>query len=155
MRLVPPTAARPPPSPQELMVQFPLKEIQSTRTQRPTASSSCPYVEIALGDVAAQRTVQLQLEQVRPAGQPGRSQPHSLILLTRLFSTVLAVPQGACSPAQGTELTQHRPELPVIRVVPWRGAWMRFLGEGGPRSFTEGRGVGRGTGAAQAGQGRS
>uniref|UniRef100_A0A8D0PNF9 Unconventional myosin-XV n=1 Tax=Sus scrofa TaxID=9823 RepID=A0A8D0PNF9_PIG len=53
----------------ELMVQFPLKEIQSTRTQRPTASSSCPYVEIALGDVAAQRTVQLQLEQ-SPAG-PG------------------------------------------------------------------------------------
>uniref|UniRef100_G1LEH1 Uncharacterized protein n=1 Tax=Ailuropoda melanoleuca TaxID=9646 RepID=G1LEH1_AILME len=49
----------------ELMVKFPLKEIQSTRTQRPTASSSYPYVEIALGDVAAQRTMQLQLEQVR------------------------------------------------------------------------------------------
>uniref|UniRef100_A0A8C0Q080 Myosin XVA n=2 Tax=Canis lupus familiaris TaxID=9615 RepID=A0A8C0Q080_CANLF len=48
----------------ELMVKFPLKEIQSTRTQRPTASSSYPYVEIALGDVAAQRTMQLQLEQV-------------------------------------------------------------------------------------------
>ncbi|XP_077748512.1 unconventional myosin-XV [Canis aureus] len=47
----------------ELMVKFPLKEIQSTRTQRPTASSSYPYVEIALGDVAAQRTMQLQLEQ--------------------------------------------------------------------------------------------
>ncbi|XP_070338360.1 unconventional myosin-XV isoform X6 [Equus asinus] len=47
----------------ELMVKFPLKEIQSTRTQRPTASSSYPYVEITLGDVAAQRTVQLQLEQ--------------------------------------------------------------------------------------------
>ncbi|XP_069916157.1 unconventional myosin-XV [Oryctolagus cuniculus] len=47
----------------ELMVKIPLKEIQSTRTQRPTASSSCPYVEIALGDVAAQRTMQLQLEQ--------------------------------------------------------------------------------------------
>ncbi|XP_058139334.1 LOW QUALITY PROTEIN: unconventional myosin-XV [Dasypus novemcinctus] len=47
----------------ELMVKFPLKEIQSTRTQRPTAHSSCPYVEIALGDVAAQRTMQLQLEQ--------------------------------------------------------------------------------------------
>uniref|UniRef100_M3XLT0 Unconventional myosin-XV n=1 Tax=Mustela putorius furo TaxID=9669 RepID=M3XLT0_MUSPF len=47
----------------ELMVKFPLKEIQSTRTQRPTASSSYPYVEIALGDVATQRTMQLQLEQ--------------------------------------------------------------------------------------------
>nr|XP_020769849.1 unconventional myosin-XV [Odocoileus virginianus texanus] len=47
----------------ELMVKFPLKEIQSTRTQRPTAGSSCPYVEVALGDVAAQHTVQLQLEQ--------------------------------------------------------------------------------------------
>ncbi|XP_060503096.2 unconventional myosin-XV [Panthera onca] len=47
----------------ELMVKFPLKEIQSTRTQRPTASSSYPYVEIALGDVTAQRTMQLQLEQ--------------------------------------------------------------------------------------------
>ncbi|KAL4835098.1 hypothetical protein H8958_015200, partial [Nasalis larvatus] len=47
----------------ELMVKFPLKEIQSTRTQRPTANSSYPYVEIALGDVAAQHTLQLQLEQ--------------------------------------------------------------------------------------------
>ncbi|KAB1266471.1 Unconventional myosin-XV [Camelus dromedarius] len=47
----------------ELIVKFPLKEIQSTWTQRPTASSSYPYVEIALGDVAAQRTMQLQLEQ--------------------------------------------------------------------------------------------
>ncbi|KAF6299170.1 myosin XVA [Rhinolophus ferrumequinum] len=47
----------------ELMVKFPLKEIQSTRTQRPTASSSYPYVELTLGDVAAQCTMQLQLEQ--------------------------------------------------------------------------------------------
>ncbi|XP_037664148.1 LOW QUALITY PROTEIN: unconventional myosin-XV [Choloepus didactylus] len=47
----------------ELMVKIPLKEIQSTRTQRPTANSSYPYVEIALGDVAAQSTMQLQLEQ--------------------------------------------------------------------------------------------
>ncbi|XP_023369828.1 unconventional myosin-XV [Otolemur garnettii] len=47
----------------ELMVKFPLKEIQSTRTQRPTANSSYPYVEIALGDMATQRTMQLQLEQ--------------------------------------------------------------------------------------------
>nr|XP_003420708.1 unconventional myosin-XV [Loxodonta africana] len=47
----------------ELMVKFPLKEIQSTRTQRPTANSSYPYVEITLGDMAAQHTLQLQLEQ--------------------------------------------------------------------------------------------
>lgn len=47
-------------------MKIPLKEIQATRTQRPTASSSCPYVEIALGDAAAQRTMQLQLEQVGP-----------------------------------------------------------------------------------------
>ncbi|XP_021103173.1 unconventional myosin-XV [Heterocephalus glaber] len=48
---------------QELIVKFPLKEIQSTRTQRPTANSSYPYVEIVLGDVVAQRIMQLQLEQ--------------------------------------------------------------------------------------------
>uniref|UniRef100_A0A8C5KEC4 Unconventional myosin-XV n=1 Tax=Jaculus jaculus TaxID=51337 RepID=A0A8C5KEC4_JACJA len=47
----------------ELIVKFPLKDIQSTRTQRPTTNSSYPYVEITLGDVTAQRTMQLQLEQ--------------------------------------------------------------------------------------------
>ncbi|KAK2492703.1 hypothetical protein MC885_002875 [Smutsia gigantea] len=47
----------------ELMLKVSLKEIQSTRTQRPTASSSCPYVEMVLGDTAARHTVQLQLEQ--------------------------------------------------------------------------------------------
>lgn len=58
------------PCPKELMVKFPLKEIQSTWTQRPTASSSYPYVEIVLGDVAAQCTMQLQLEQVGPPPAP-------------------------------------------------------------------------------------
>ncbi|XP_038618715.1 unconventional myosin-XV [Tachyglossus aculeatus] len=47
----------------ELMVKFPLKEIQSTRTQRPTAGSSYPYVEIMLGDLMSQKIMQLQLEQ--------------------------------------------------------------------------------------------
>ncbi|XP_029767132.1 unconventional myosin-XV [Terrapene carolina triunguis] len=47
----------------ELMVKFSLKEIQSTRTQRPTAGSSYPYVEIMLGDLMSQRMTQLQLEQ--------------------------------------------------------------------------------------------
>uniref|UniRef100_K7FSJ5 Myosin XVA n=1 Tax=Pelodiscus sinensis TaxID=13735 RepID=K7FSJ5_PELSI len=47
----------------ELIVKFSLKEIQSTRTQRPTAGSSYPYVEIMLGDLVSQRVTQLQLEQ--------------------------------------------------------------------------------------------
>ncbi|XP_078518827.1 unconventional myosin-XV [Lissotriton helveticus] len=47
----------------ELIVNFPLKDIQSTRTQRPTAGSSYPYVEIMLGDLMSQRVTQLQLDQ--------------------------------------------------------------------------------------------
>ncbi|XP_030067877.1 unconventional myosin-XV [Microcaecilia unicolor] len=47
----------------ELIVRFPLKEIQATRTQRPTAGSSYPYVVIMLGDLMSQRITQLQLEQ--------------------------------------------------------------------------------------------
>ncbi|XP_054849655.1 unconventional myosin-XV [Eublepharis macularius] len=42
---------------------FSLKEIQSTRTQRPSAGSSYPYVEIMLGDLISQKVTQLQLEQ--------------------------------------------------------------------------------------------
>ncbi|KAM8723613.1 unconventional myosin-XV [Acanthopagrus schlegelii] len=47
----------------EAMVRFPLKEVQSTRTQRPTSGSSYPYVEIMIGDLLNQRITQLQLEQ--------------------------------------------------------------------------------------------
>ncbi|XP_047427282.1 unconventional myosin-XV [Mugil cephalus] len=47
----------------EAMVRFPLKEVQSTRTQRPTSGSSYPYVEIMIGDLVNQRVIQLQLEQ--------------------------------------------------------------------------------------------
>ncbi|XP_028842547.1 unconventional myosin-XV isoform X2 [Denticeps clupeoides] len=47
----------------EIMVKFPLKEVQSTRTQRPSAGSSYPYVDIKLGDLMSQRITQLQLEQ--------------------------------------------------------------------------------------------
>ncbi|XP_040927699.1 unconventional myosin-XV [Betta splendens] len=47
----------------EAMVRFPLKEVQSTRTQRPTSGSSYPYVEIMIGDLVNQRITQLQLEQ--------------------------------------------------------------------------------------------
>ncbi|XP_014748635.1 PREDICTED: unconventional myosin-XV [Sturnus vulgaris] len=47
----------------ELIAKFSLNEIQSTRTQRPTAGSSYPYVEITLGDLLAQGITQLQLEQ--------------------------------------------------------------------------------------------
>ncbi|XP_029102796.1 unconventional myosin-XV-like [Scleropages formosus] len=47
----------------EVMVKFPLKEVQSTCTQRPTAGSSFPYVEVMLGDLMSHRITQLQLEQ--------------------------------------------------------------------------------------------
>ncbi|XP_070398919.1 unconventional myosin-XV [Nothobranchius furzeri] len=47
----------------ETMDRFPLKEVQSTRTQRPTSGSSYPYVEIMIGDLLNQRITQLQLEQ--------------------------------------------------------------------------------------------
>ncbi|XP_077940214.1 unconventional myosin-XV isoform X2 [Gasterosteus aculeatus] len=47
----------------EAIVRFPLKEVQSTRTQRPTSGSSYPYVEIMIGDLLNQRITQLQLEQ--------------------------------------------------------------------------------------------
>ncbi|KAG7316984.1 hypothetical protein KOW79_019282 [Hemibagrus wyckioides] len=47
----------------ELMVKFPLKEVQSSRTQRPVAGSSYPYVEIMLGDLTSQRITQLHVDQ--------------------------------------------------------------------------------------------
>ncbi|XP_029914219.1 unconventional myosin-XV [Myripristis murdjan] len=47
----------------EAMARFPLKEVQSTRTQRPTSGSSYPYVDIMIGDLLNQRIIQLQLEQ--------------------------------------------------------------------------------------------
>ncbi|XP_068102481.1 unconventional myosin-XV [Hyperolius riggenbachi] len=47
----------------ELMVAFPLKDIQSTRTQRPAPGLSYPYVDVLLGDMTSQRVTQLQLEQ--------------------------------------------------------------------------------------------
>ncbi|KAM4656830.1 unconventional myosin-XV [Amazona ochrocephala] len=60
----------------EPIAKFSLKEIQSTRTQRPTAGSSYPYVEITLGDLLAQGITQLQLEQVGDAwGAPGVGVP--------------------------------------------------------------------------------
>ncbi|KAK4813380.1 hypothetical protein QYF61_004717 [Mycteria americana] len=56
----------------EPIAKFSLKEIQSTRTQRPTAGSSYPYVEITLGDLLAQGITQLQLEQAGDTrGRPG------------------------------------------------------------------------------------
>ncbi|XP_068177193.1 unconventional myosin-XV [Antennarius striatus] len=47
----------------ELMAAVPLVEVQSSRTQRPTAGTSYPYVDLTLGDMNTQRVVQLQLEQ--------------------------------------------------------------------------------------------
>ncbi|TRY64413.1 hypothetical protein DNTS_017109, partial [Danionella cerebrum] len=47
----------------ELQVKFPLKLLQSARTQRPSAGSSFPYVDILIGDLTNHRVTQLQLEQ--------------------------------------------------------------------------------------------
>uniref|UniRef100_A0A8P4JZW8 Myosin XVAb n=1 Tax=Dicentrarchus labrax TaxID=13489 RepID=A0A8P4JZW8_DICLA len=47
----------------ELMTVVPLVEVQSSRTQRPTAGTSYPYVDLTLGDMNTQRVIQLQLEQ--------------------------------------------------------------------------------------------
>ncbi|XP_028303243.1 unconventional myosin-XV isoform X2 [Gouania willdenowi] len=47
----------------ELMAVIPLVEVQSSRTQRPTAGTSYPYVDLTFGDVTEQRVLQLQLEQ--------------------------------------------------------------------------------------------
>ncbi|XP_053550900.1 LOW QUALITY PROTEIN: unconventional myosin-XV [Bombina bombina] len=47
----------------ELTVTFPLKDIQSTRTQRPASGFSYPYVDVLLGDTVSQKITQLQLEQ--------------------------------------------------------------------------------------------
>lgn len=53
------------------MAKFSLKEIQATRTRRPSPGSSSPYVEITLGELLAQGITQLQLEQVgAPQGHP-------------------------------------------------------------------------------------
>lgn len=86
-------------------MKIPLKEIQSTWTQQPTANSSYPYVELSLGDVAAQRTMQLQLEQVSlipPARACHEALAFSFYVLGS--SPAWAVPQRATSPAQGSEL---------------------------------------------------
>lgn len=49
---------------QEIMAVIPLVEVQSSRTQRPNAGTSYPYVDLTVGDVNSQKVVQLQLEQV-------------------------------------------------------------------------------------------
>ncbi len=45
-------------------MKFQLKLIQSAHTQRPSAGSSYPYVDILIGDLTNHRVTQLQLEQV-------------------------------------------------------------------------------------------
>ncbi|XP_047189847.1 unconventional myosin-XV [Scophthalmus maximus] len=47
----------------ELMAAVPLVEVQSSRTQRPSAGTSYPYVDLTLGDMNTQRVIQMQLEQ--------------------------------------------------------------------------------------------
>lgn len=58
---------------QELMAVVPLVEVQSSRTQRPTAGTSYPYVDLTLGDMNTQRVIQLQLEQVLRKHTQGHS----------------------------------------------------------------------------------
>lgn len=96
------------PHPQELIVKIPLKEIQSTWTQQPTANSSYPYVEISLGDVAAQRTMQLQLEQVNPI-LPARPCPQALAL-SLCFG--LSYAPGSIQPSSGIRAVIYRAGLP-------------------------------------------
>lgn len=54
------------------MAAVPLVEVQATRTQRPTAGTSYPYVDITVGDMSTQRVVQLQLEQVQHYLHPNK-----------------------------------------------------------------------------------
>uniref|UniRef100_A0A3B3XS65 Myosin XVAb n=1 Tax=Poecilia mexicana TaxID=48701 RepID=A0A3B3XS65_9TELE len=48
---------------QELMAAVPLVEVQGSRTQRHSAGTSYPYVDLTVGDMNTQRVIQLQLEQ--------------------------------------------------------------------------------------------
>lgn len=47
-----------------MLVKFQLKLVQSAHTQRPSAGSSYPYVDILIGDLTNPSVTQLQLEQV-------------------------------------------------------------------------------------------
>lgn len=79
------------------MAKFSLGEIQSTRTQRPAAGSSSPYVEITLGELLAQGITQLQLEQVGDARGGVRGGPWWV-------SHAGGTATHACPPRQGLEL---------------------------------------------------
>lgn len=76
------------------MVRFPLKEVQSTRTQRPTSGSSYPYVEIMIGDLLNQRITQLQLEQVCVLTELTMSRRLRMCTVWCLFTSDLGVLQG-------------------------------------------------------------
>nr|XP_021331574.1 unconventional myosin-XV [Danio rerio] len=47
----------------EVQVKVQLKQVQSAHTQRPSAGSSYPYVDVLIGDLTNHRVTQLQLEQ--------------------------------------------------------------------------------------------
>lgn len=98
-------------------MKFPLKEIQSTRTQRPTANSSYPYVEIALGDVAAQHTLQLQLEQVGPALSPTLPSLGPSLGLAPRYVRSLPCPREYPGQCMGQNQPQRSTELQIIMVV--------------------------------------
>lgn len=71
---------------QELMTVVPLVEVQSSRTQRPTAGTSYPYVDLTVGDVNTQRVIQLQLEQVLH-----QKQTRTLFIRDYIFSGVVVL----------------------------------------------------------------
>ena len=81
-------------------MRLPLKEVQSTRTQRPTSGSSYPYVEIMIGDMLNQRITQLQLEQVcvYRGKERGRVDPRHAVYLyvTHLYLSCYVVSITLC-----------------------------------------------------------
>lgn len=79
---------------QQVQVKFQLKLIQSTHTQRPSAGSSYPYVDVLIGDLTNHRVTQLQLEQVT------HNQHHEnsvKVWMSGLWAWMLFVGSGAVS----------------------------------------------------------
>lgn len=85
---------------QELMSVVPLVEVQSSRTQRPTAGTSYPYVDLTLGDMDTQRVIQLQLEQVLRKYRQGHSSEathdHCCVTVSVLMSAVFVHRAWSC-----------------------------------------------------------
>lgn len=69
----------------------PLVEVQSSRTQRHSAGTGYPYVDLTLGDMNTQRVVQLQLEQVL---DKTKSANDAQFLLVELSGACLSLSTG-------------------------------------------------------------